>query len=153
MSTPKIRSSARSISSNPVTEPTANIGVLSWNVRSGEGILGISCESRCRGCDDGPAKCGALPGLSNAQSVNETEWDGLVFCKKESARVNRDRCSPGSGPGTCGDEWRVRRNCVIFVGITLGVFFGTLVEIDSSFASIEGGEGSVVTGSDGGVGG
>jgi hypothetical protein len=68
-----------------------------------------------------------------------------------------DLCSPGCGPGTCGDECGARRNCVIFVGVTFGADFGILLGSDTiewSLASIDGGEGGMVTmGATGGVGG
>ena len=71
--------------------------------------------------------------------------------------MKREICSPGCGLGTCGDECGARRNRVILVGVTLGAFFEILVGTDAispSFASIDGGEGGVVTiGTTGGVGG
>jgi len=69
--------------------------------------------------------------------------------------VKSDLSSPGCGPGTCGEEWGARRNCVIFAGVAFGTLFDAdNVPIASSFALIDRGErGGMATGAAGGVGG
>lgn len=89
--------------------------------------------------------------------MKDDECEGWWFLNIERARVMKDGCSPGSGPGTCGVEWGASRNCVIFVGVDFGarcrLFVGT-GPIASSLALMDCGDGGVMTiGAAGGVGG